>query len=97
MIKAYNVQSDFSRTVWVSKDRDGHYHAFAPSIPNSTCLLIYEPKAKNFIEPCKGAVYSLAGEYLAGPGTPGLLAYPVQYANGQIVINLTAKPSVVAN
>lgn len=96
VIKAYDVQSETGRTLWVSKDRDGHYHAFAPFIPSSECPLIYEPTAKNFVEPCKGAVYSLAGEYLVGPGTLGLLAYPTQYVNGEIVIDLSAKPSVVA-
>lgn len=93
VIKREGARSAFSRFVWISRDPEGRYHAFVPSDPLSGCKLGYSVEAKQFYDPCWGAVYDLSGKHLAGPGEAGLWSYPVEVTPTQVVVDLAGAPS----
>lgn len=46
---------------------------------------------KGFLDPCHGSLFSLDGQHLAGPGTRGLVSFPVKYLpDGTVIVDLTA-------
>lgn len=46
---------------------------------------------KGFLDPCHGSLFSLHGQHLGGPGTRGLVSFPVKYLpNGTVIVDLTA-------
>jgi cytochrome b6-f complex iron-sulfur subunit len=52
------------------------------------CLVNYRKETREFICPCHGGRYDIAGKNIAGPPPMPLTAYPVEVKNGMVRVGI---------
>jgi cytochrome b6-f complex iron-sulfur subunit len=52
------------------------------------CLVNYRKESREFVCPCHGGKYDIAGKNIAGPPPMPLTAYPVQVSNGMVMVGV---------
>jgi len=52
------------------------------------CLVNYRKESREFVCPCHGGKYDLAGRNIAGPPPAPLTAYPVEVKNGVVMVGI---------
>lgn len=52
------------------------------------CLVNYRKETREFICPCHGGKYDIAGKNIAGPPPMPLTAYPVEVKNGMVRVGI---------
>jgi cytochrome b6-f complex iron-sulfur subunit len=52
------------------------------------CLVNYRKETREFVCPCHGGKYDIAGRNIAGPPPAPLTAYPVQVNNGMVLVGV---------
>jgi Rieske Fe-S protein len=52
------------------------------------CLVNYRKETREFVCPCHGGRYDIAGRNIAGPPPAPLTAYPVQVKNGMVLVGV---------
>jgi cytochrome b6-f complex iron-sulfur subunit len=52
------------------------------------CLVNYRKESKEFVCPCHGGKYDIAGRNISGPPPAPLTAYPVEIKNGVIMVGI---------
>jgi cytochrome b6-f complex iron-sulfur subunit len=52
------------------------------------CLVNYRKESKEFVCPCHGGKYDIAGRNIAGPPPAPLASYPVDVKNGMIMVGV---------
>lgn len=56
---------------------------------HSTCLIPWQYTAKEFIDPCYGSAYTIAGAHKHGPARTGLVRFPVEItSSGEIKLDV---------
>lgn len=52
------------------------------------CLVNYRKETREFVCPCHGGKYDIAGKNIAGPPPMPLTAYPVEVRNGMVMVGI---------
>ncbi|MBS1128840.1 MAG: cytochrome b6-F complex iron-sulfur subunit [Nitrospirae bacterium] len=52
------------------------------------CLVNYRKESREFVCPCHGGKYDIAGKNIAGPPPIPLTAYPVEVRNGMVMVGV---------
>ena len=52
------------------------------------CLVNYRKESKEFVCPCHGGKYDIAGKNISGPPPAPLTAYPVEVKNGMVMVGV---------
>jgi cytochrome b6-f complex iron-sulfur subunit len=52
------------------------------------CLVSYRKESREFVCPCHGGKYDIAGKNIAGPPPIPLTAYPVEVRNGMVMVGV---------
>ncbi|NTW66950.1 MAG: Rieske (2Fe-2S) protein, partial [Nitrospirae bacterium] len=52
------------------------------------CLVNYRKETREFVCPCHGGKYDIAGKNIAGPPPIPLTAYPVEVRNGTVMVGI---------
>lgn len=52
------------------------------------CLVNYRKESREFVCPCHGGKYDIAGKNVAGPPPIPLTAYPVEVRNGKVMVGV---------
>ncbi len=52
------------------------------------CLVNYRKETREFVCPCHGGKYDIAGRNIAGPPPAPLTAYPVEVRNGMVMVGV---------
>jgi len=52
------------------------------------CLVNYRKESREFVCPCHGGKYDIAGKNVAGPPPMPLTAYPVEVRNGMVMVGV---------
>ena len=52
------------------------------------CLVNYRKESREFVCPCHGGKYDIAGKNIAGPPPMPLTAYPVEVRNGMVMVGI---------
>lgn len=52
------------------------------------CLVNYRKETREFVCPCHGGKYDIAGKNIAGPPPMPLTAYPVEVKNGMVRVGI---------
>jgi cytochrome b6-f complex iron-sulfur subunit len=52
------------------------------------CLVNYRKESKEFVCPCHGGKYDIAGKNIEGPPPAPLTSYPVEVKNGMIMVGV---------
>jgi cytochrome b6-f complex iron-sulfur subunit len=52
------------------------------------CLVNYRKESKEFVCPCHGGKYDIAGKNIEGPPPAPLTTYPVEVKNGMIMVGV---------
>jgi cytochrome b6-f complex iron-sulfur subunit len=52
------------------------------------CLVNYRKETREFVCPCHGGKYDMAGKNIAGPPPMPLTSYPVEVRNGMVMVGV---------
>jgi len=52
------------------------------------CLVNYRKETREFVCPCHGGKYDIAGKNIAGPPPAPLATYPVEIKNGMVMVGV---------
>ena len=74
------------RNAWVVKQTTGSIVAFGPQCTHLGCAYHYEEAQKQFICPCHGSVFSVAGNVTAGPAPRSLDRYITRVRNNRLLL-----------
>ncbi|MDZ7630242.1 MAG: Rieske 2Fe-2S domain-containing protein [Gemmatimonadaceae bacterium] len=61
----------------------------AQKCPHLGCAVPFCESSGRFECPCHGSVFNAAGEWISGPSPRGMDKYPVQIADGRVLVNTT--------
>lgn len=67
----------------------GELHAIAQKCPHLGCAVPFCESSGQFECPCHGSVFNAAGEWISGPSPRGMDRYPLQIADGRVLVNTT--------
>ena len=85
--------------VYVANGRERKSRVFIVSSPDGIavlsavcshlgCLVNYRKETREFVCPCHGGKYDIAGRNIAGPPPAPLTAYPVQVKDGIVLVGV---------
>jgi menaquinol-cytochrome c reductase iron-sulfur subunit len=72
--------------VWVIKHGSAEATVFSPVCPHMGCRYNWHAESKQFLCPCHGSVFSLAGKVLGGPAPRSLDTLPHKIENGALYV-----------
>jgi cytochrome b6-f complex iron-sulfur subunit len=75
----------------VARPSGGDPVALSSVCPHQGCKVA--PAAKNLLCPCHQSTFDVSGAKISGPAPTGLLTYPVEVKDGQIVLTSTTAGS----
>lgn len=73
---------------FVSRVKDELF-AIAQKCPHLGCAVPFCESSGHFECPCHGSVFNAAGEWVSGPSPRGMDRYPLQIADGRVIVNTT--------
>jgi cytochrome b6-f complex iron-sulfur subunit len=65
----------------------GELRALAQKCPHLGCAVPFCDSSGQFECPCHGSVFNAAGEWVSGPSPRGMDRYPLQVADGRVLVN----------
>ena len=65
----------------------GQLFAISQKCPHLGCAVPFCESSGRFECPCHGSVFNAAGEWVSGPSPRGMDRYPLQIADGRVLVN----------
>jgi menaquinol-cytochrome c reductase iron-sulfur subunit len=90
-IDGWRVLSE-QTSAWVVKAQQGGVTAFGPQCTHLGCAYHWDAGNHEFICPCHGSVFSIAGEVQAGPAPRPLDRYEAKVENGKLMLGRLRTP-----
>ncbi len=80
------VRETVTKDVWVIKRSPSEVTVFSPICPHLGCHFDWHPGKEEFICPCHGSIYSMAGKVLGGPAPRPLDTLPWKLENDRLFV-----------
>ena len=80
------IRETVTHSVWVIKHSASEVTVFSPICPHLGCYYDWHPEKNEFICPCHGSIYSIAGKVLGGPAPRPLDTLLYKLEGGQLFV-----------
>ena len=84
----YAVEGKERRTRVFIVAADGGFSVLSAVCSHLGCLVNYNKRKQEFLCPCHGGRYDLAGKNIAGPPPAPLTAFPVKVERGMVLVGV---------